>query len=60
VNIILGTNKRLIVGGKFDSDGEILISMPIHGQDVSCTDTWINEEDAKLLIKHLKTMFEIK
>ena len=56
---IFGTNKRLIVGDSFDSDRELLVSMPIYGDDTSCTDTWISEQDAKDLIEHLKSMFEL-
>ena len=56
---IFGTNKKLIVGDKFDSDCELLISMPISEDDISCVDTWINEKQAKEIIEHLKYMFEL-
>lgn len=56
---IFGTNERLIIQDKPDSDGELLISMPIYASDDSCTDTWINREQAIAIMKHLQDCFGI-
>lgn len=59
---IFGTNERLIVEDKPDSDSELEISMSVmanEAQDESVT-TWINRNDAIELIEHLKKAFNLK
>jgi hypothetical protein len=56
---IFGTNERLIIQDEPDSDGELLITMPILGGDISCVDTWINRDQAIDLMKHLQDCFGI-
>ncbi len=56
---IFGTNEKLIIQDSPDSDGELQISMPIHSDDISCTDTWINREDAIKIMEHLRNCFGI-
>jgi hypothetical protein len=56
---IFGTNERLIIQDEPDSDGELLVSMPIYSSDVSCVDTWIDREQAIEIMAHLQNCFGI-
>lgn len=57
-NIIVGTNKALMLEGVADSDGELTVTMVIDSQYPSA-DTWLNEDDAKKIIKHLQDAFDL-
>lgn len=59
MSIVTGTNQRLFMDDKPDSDGEMNISMPIHSDDGDTADTWINKEMAIEIIAHLTAVFEI-
>jgi len=56
---VFGTNERLIVEDYLDSDLELEISMAVMASDGDSVSTWINKEQAKLLIAHIKHVFEI-
>lgn len=56
---IFGGDKKLIIQDKPDSDGDLLVSMPIHSGDLSCTETWIDREAAKKIMEHLQDCFGI-
>ena len=56
---IFGTNERLIVEDCPDSDLELEISMAVMASDGESVSTWINEDQAKLLVAHLKNVFGI-
>lgn len=51
----IGTNKALWISGEVDEDIELMINL----KD-DFTSTWINEEDAKRIIDHLRKVFEIE
>ncbi len=58
MSVVLGTNKALIIDDFADDDGELPVTMEIIQREGSA-DTWLNENDAKKLIAHLKYVFEI-
>ncbi|MCK5609199.1 hypothetical protein KAR91_45415 [Candidatus Pacearchaeota archaeon] len=56
---IFGDDKSLIIQDELDSDGDLLISMPIFSSDMACTDTYIDREDAIKIMEHLQSCFGI-
>ena len=56
---VFGTNERLVVERKVDSEGELEVSMAVYSSDDESTCTWINKQMASELIEHLQRVFKI-
>ena len=58
---VFGSNASLFLEDEPDSDGDLGVVMVLSSDDLAEGDgrTWLREEDAEKLIKHLQRVFEL-